>query len=63
MFIRLDLILVIYHIKETKFEKFCMMAFVRFYVWTFKQAKIKVFSKVHKFYIKKGFWTILVHMC
>ncbi len=39
------------------------MAFVRFYPWTFKQAKNMIFSKVHKILRKKGFLIILVHMC
>jgi hypothetical protein len=31
-----DLILITYHIKKTKIEKFCMLIFVRFYLWTFE---------------------------
>jgi hypothetical protein len=32
-------VLVRYHIFKIKFENFCMTAFARFYLWTFKQAK------------------------
>ncbi len=38
-------ILVIQNINKVKFEKFCMMTFVRFYLWTFKQVKNKVFQE------------------
>lgn len=48
-----DLILVRQHIKKTIFEFFCIMAFVRFYLWTFNKLKIGVFQKSIQYFKKR----------
>jgi len=44
-------LILIKNIKEIKFEKFCMMAFVGFCLWILNKLKNKGFSKIHKLLI------------
>lgn len=58
-----DLILVRYYIKNIRYVKFYMIRFVKFYLWTYKQVKNGVFSKVPILLKKIGLWGSLVHTC
>jgi hypothetical protein len=53
-------LILIKNIKEIKFEKFCMMAFVGFCLWILNKLKNKGFSKIYKlliFFLRLLLWT------